>query len=626
LTDDPTLARPLPYELRVGVTGHRNLTDSAAVSEAVDGLLSQIEKTLASASANPHGPAGPRRGSTERLGGFLAPLVKLFWWSIPLSPKQTRPDRRTPIRWIAISALAKGADRIVAKQVLTRPDSQLRAVLPLPGPDYEADFTDPEDLEEFRRLVAKDPEPIVVGKAENGLEPLARNEAYFKGGTHVVDQAEVLIAVWDGKEAAGHGGTAEIVGAALSRGLPVFWIDSGRPDRPARLIDPTMARQDPETAEPGRILGWVTTEIPNGADQISPSFVQLDAYNRDQGCANAMQQTNQSECAESLERAARSHGLSVAALKAAIGPILPHYARADCLAVLYQGLYRRAGVILYVLATLAVATAVAQTLFWPARLWVIWVEVVALVAIVVLHVVNRAGGWHQRWLVYRQLAEQLRSGMSLALLGESPVLSRSRFEEILPAYHGPEAWILDASRSLLHPAHAKPGSPDNIAPLRDFLVETWIEDQAKWHRTNAEKKQKSVRSAHRWGYISFVITLLLGGLHASGSLHHEETVGAIGGDANLFADLAPRLLTFLSIVLPVVGASIHAVASLLEHERIAARSARMENVLGTIAQETREATSIDELRAACARAHHVMSIENHEWLVSLSFRILQPPT
>lgn len=43
----------------------------------------------------------------------------------------------------AAEASAEGADRLVAEEVLKRPDARLVAVLPLPGSDYETDFLKP---------------------------------------------------------------------------------------------------------------------------------------------------------------------------------------------------------------------------------------------------------------------------------------------------------------------------------------------------------------------------------------------------------------------------------------------------------------------------------------------------
>jgi len=38
---------------------------------------------------------------------------------------------------------------------------------------------------------------------------------------HMIEQADELVAVWDGKPARGYGGTADVVKAAHERGIPV---------------------------------------------------------------------------------------------------------------------------------------------------------------------------------------------------------------------------------------------------------------------------------------------------------------------------------------------------------------------------------------------------------------------
>jgi hypothetical protein len=70
---DGHMAPPLPYELRIGVSGHRVLADEAAVSRTVGHLLDKIEQTL------------------------------------------NRPS--TPVAWTVVSPLARGADRIVAAEL-----------------------------------------------------------------------------------------------------------------------------------------------------------------------------------------------------------------------------------------------------------------------------------------------------------------------------------------------------------------------------------------------------------------------------------------------------------------------------------------------------------------------------
>jgi hypothetical protein len=48
----------------------------------------------------------------------------------------------------------------------------------------------------------------------------------------MIEQADELFAVWDGKPARGYGGTADVVDAARKRGLPVtvIWPAGSRRD------------------------------------------------------------------------------------------------------------------------------------------------------------------------------------------------------------------------------------------------------------------------------------------------------------------------------------------------------------------------------------------------------------
>ena len=54
----------------------------------------------------------------------------------------------------------------------------------------------------------------------------SRTEAYAQAGQYIVDNCDLLIALWDGKPAAGQGGTAEIVEYAREKQCPLFWINT----------------------------------------------------------------------------------------------------------------------------------------------------------------------------------------------------------------------------------------------------------------------------------------------------------------------------------------------------------------------------------------------------------------
>jgi hypothetical protein len=120
----------LPYDLRIGVTGHRNLTTAQlpAIESEVRTLLDRIQKLFEETSSQPHAysaikPTTPRPWGAwigERFDAGLTTVLQRIWPAVPKNSPQVPTERQTPFRWIVVSPLAKGADRIVAKAVLER--------------------------------------------------------------------------------------------------------------------------------------------------------------------------------------------------------------------------------------------------------------------------------------------------------------------------------------------------------------------------------------------------------------------------------------------------------------------------------------------------------------------------
>jgi hypothetical protein len=120
-----------------------------------------------------------------------------------------------------ISSLAEGADRLVAYQILKYPDARLTAVLPLLRSDYMNDFHSTESRSEFLNLL--DRADTVIELPSSG----SREKAYETAGWYVLDHCQVLIAVWDGCDSQGQGGTGDLVSEARRRSLPIAWVHAG---------------------------------------------------------------------------------------------------------------------------------------------------------------------------------------------------------------------------------------------------------------------------------------------------------------------------------------------------------------------------------------------------------------
>lgn len=168
--------------LRIGVTGHRSLPEDPALAARVEDA---VRRLVAMAEG--------------------APCL------------------------VVVSALAPGADRLVAETVLREPGAELEALLPMPPDQCEQDFPEPELRAEFRELLHRAREIDVVPSTGS------RRANFESAGLAMLDRIDVLLALWDGEPARGQGGTAQIVAHAEARGLPVVWIGTSAP-YPVRLL------------------------------------------------------------------------------------------------------------------------------------------------------------------------------------------------------------------------------------------------------------------------------------------------------------------------------------------------------------------------------------------------------
>jgi hypothetical protein len=164
-----------PVHVRVGVTGHRVLTD---IGRIVSGVRRAIE-TIQRAYADP-----------------------------PLT---------------VVSSLAEGADRIVVEEVLRTPGACLVVALPFSLHQYTRDFGPSESPSraQFDNLLGLAGEIHVVAPVAS------RAEGYALAGEYVLEHCDVLLAVWDGRPSQGRGGTAEIVQRARTLGKPLVIVRAG---------------------------------------------------------------------------------------------------------------------------------------------------------------------------------------------------------------------------------------------------------------------------------------------------------------------------------------------------------------------------------------------------------------
>lgn len=121
-----------------------------------------------------------------------------------------------PSPLIGIASLACGADTIFAELVLEMSGS-LEVVLPFP--EYEQNFVTDHDKQTYQRLLESASRIEVLQRQAN--EELA----YYLAGQRVVDVSELMMVVWDGKPAAGLGGTGDIAEYAQRCQKPLIHLN-----------------------------------------------------------------------------------------------------------------------------------------------------------------------------------------------------------------------------------------------------------------------------------------------------------------------------------------------------------------------------------------------------------------
>ena len=155
-------------------------------------------------------------------------------------------DVETPI--IILSALAEGADRLVARVALAQ-GARLIAPLPMPREEYARDFEpglEPGNAAEFDALLAQAiAAPVIPFTHGSSLEAVRSNskqraEQYRAVGLFIIQHCNVLIAIWDGDASnMAAGGTAEIV-AFARQGIPLGISRSARASLDGSEIGPVI--------------------------------------------------------------------------------------------------------------------------------------------------------------------------------------------------------------------------------------------------------------------------------------------------------------------------------------------------------------------------------------------------
>lgn len=493
-----------PLTVRIGVTGHRVLEHPERLRRSVRKILAEIDACLG-----------------EALQGYKI-----------------------------ISALAEGADRLVAECVIGwkgsgasahLPAAQLEVVLPMARHDYIETFRADhrqESIEEFQRLLD------FAGSPRHLPKVASHDQAYEQLGGYLVSNCDVIITIWDGKPARGRGGTADVVKMAQAKDRTVFWIH----------------------ASTGRIR-----RLPNRRDFVSQiSF--LNEYNRE-SADEATICREVDERLHKLRRQASEKGMDPEILNPLGETVLPHFVKAEHLALRYQWRHFWPTTAAYILSACAVGTAAVLGFLFHGSRSLFLIEAVEIGCVIALAWPPTFRLWQRKWIDYRYLAERLRAACFLYAVGLREETSEAPPDMQISSL--PDNWVVIALREVWqslpplpfpHGRHTKERLDEST--VANFLVAAWIDPQRNYY----EKASHANHHAHK--RLEFLLTALIGSTLAAAVLHivvHETS-------------WLPEVLSVLAVTLPALASALAGISIFRHFSQNAERYLSMSHYLKEIGE------------------------------------------
>ncbi|MET0277329.1 MAG: hypothetical protein ABW198_03255 [Pseudorhodoplanes sp.] len=430
-----------------------------------------------------------------------------------------------------VSSLADGAD---ADALLECPKHWLKVGL-LPSP-----------FDQYRDLLKRTARPGWEERAAEEFEeahrhaqqililpPLRGRDVNGLGRSRdlLLRQIDILVAVWDGAQAEHAGGTADVVERATEAGIPVIWIATEKEQPPWVITRVTDAIRDTPMADAttGAIADVVRREVGVSGDSSHPG----EAWNAaapEADSEDRLRNFLQESVPEADEEKKKIADPLLAAFEKdspfgqRISDILqPRFVAADRLATKYARRYRLAYVSAYLLSAISVLSAVLSFLLFghnvrdampgeehvsaklpSGEIWLAALEFTFVTAIVAIVLNGLRGGWHDRWLDYRALAETLRHLRFLAPLGQYE--KRSYLEA---AARPGATWILWYFRATIRELGLPAGDlgPDYQRKILRAIIPGDLDGQIKYHAKNLKLRRRQQRIWHWAGNSCFCVAL-----------------------------------------------------------------------------------------------------------------------
>ncbi len=584
----------------LSVTGHRasRLTDLDILGERVRDVVDMLQHSVVNID---HGP-----------------------WFTP-----------EPANLRVMSALAEGADRIVA-DIAMAAGFNLDVVLPFAPDIYVEDFETPESRQAYAAFLAAAERTLVLPGVRD-----SSSRAYALAGEALVAQGTVLLAIWDGEPALGHGGTAEVVAHAIENGVPVIQVPID-PAEPVQLIWSSFARFATTTRDAALTAAndWHKVNVdamlarlllpPDDAlerrdlnvfyrererlYQWRIEYPMMLAITGTQKLARRVwQRSPYREATRGDWRAFRDAGAVLTRSNArALDSLEAAYSWADNLATHFAQALRSGHVVNFSVAALAVLVALVGLILPSAKVWLVIIELFLIVSVVLNTRAGHNGEWQRRWLDYRNLAERLRPMRSLKIFGVAnpprpPARKRSNSRRWLD-------WYVTAHWRAM-------GMPDGVIDsnqmhfLPHLVAEQELVSEIAYHRRNALRMRHLEHRLAQIGGYAFDATIVLCSIFPVAYL-------VMHGIQSEYT----HLFVVLTAGLPAIGGATYALRTHGDYAGNAGRSTETADELDEIRAALLEPdVSLTRAGALTSAAARVMLVDLSEWRLTYEQRTLAIP-
>ena len=519
---------------------------------------------------------------------------------------------------LLLTGLAEGADRLVARLAVERFGAELVAVLPRAACDYRQDFATAESKAEFDRLL-RSARLVVSPPPGTGAGPAEPTDGYLWAGNFTALHSHLLIALWDGDEARGDGGTAEIVHAKL-KGRYAGWNE----DEPLQYDEggavahvPTARAGEPAPAGVGRI-DWLYPDAVrigarSGEHRHGSVLSALDTLNR---LLKHEGRSRESWSAGAGSAGAGSTGAGSAG--AAASTIQALKAAADHLANQFQ---RRTHISVRIMVLATVVAAIASALHGTIPSFVPTIVTTAALATgFAVWAYSTWRRWQRLHTDFRALAEAGRIQTAWVASG----LSLCVADHYHPAQATSVAWIRRAIRTAflldgIRPAAAAPSPEDR--GRHTAAGHAWIDEQVAYFLGNRGVIPRYRRQARQFAILGFVCLgiglLIVAGNKLLDVTHIQQTV------------LDTALLLQIGRIALAITASVQAYQAFMSFGDLQRSFAVSAHLFSLARDEAKAAAAADDhprLIRLIVKLGRAALVENVSWVILRRQRRMKPPT